>query len=160
ESVLGCERDRIDRLAVMPDGDQLRRRGGIGVPEIVMNGLEMPEPLSRPRIEREQTIRVEIIAVPIAAIELVLGRSGRHVHRPPLHVHGDFAPHIDAAHVFVGVLGPGFISVLAWARDRVEYPDELAREDIESANIARWGEVTFAGRAAKDDQVFEDASRG
>ena len=61
----------------MPDRHQLRSRGGIGVPEIVMNGLEMPETFSGARIEREQAIRVEIVAVPVAAIQLVLGGCGR-----------------------------------------------------------------------------------
>ena len=64
----------------MLDGSQLRRRGGIAIPQIVMNGLEMPEKFSGARIEREEAIRVEIVAGPVAAIQLVLGGGGGQIN--------------------------------------------------------------------------------
>jgi hypothetical protein len=43
-----------NRLPVVTDGGQLRRRGVVVVPEIVMDVLEVPEAFSGPRIERQQ----------------------------------------------------------------------------------------------------------
>ena len=142
----------------MLDGGQLRSRGGIGVPQIVMDGLEMPEAFSGACIEREQAIRVEVVALPVAAVKLVLGGCGRQIRNAPLHIDREFTPHIDAAHDICRRLSARFRTRYSPGRGMVwNTHTSLPVSDIERANIARRREVAFAGRAAKNDQVFENA---
>src|SRR5262245_22612697 len=108
-----------------------------------MNGLEVPKPLAGARIEREQAIGIEVVAMPVPAVEFVLGGCRGHVCGSSLHVDCDFAPHVDAAHIFIGILGPGFISILARTGNRVEYPHELTGKHIESPDISWRREIAF-----------------
>ena len=144
----------------MLHGDQLRSGGRIGVPEIVVNGLEMPEPLSGAGIERQHAIRVEVVAGTVAAVEFVLGGRGVHVSDAPSRVDRDLAPHIDAAHVLVGALGPGIVACFAGPRDGVKDPHQLTGYGVKGADIAGRREIALACRAAKNDQGFENAARG
>src|SRR5262245_55890664 len=98
-----------------------------------MHGLKMPEILPGARIERQHAIRVQIVALAVSAVQLVLARSGGHVDDSPLYIDGDFSPHIDAAHVLVGVLWPGVVAELARSRNRMEHPSQLARDHVERA---------------------------
>ena len=54
KAVLRRLRNGVDGFAVAADGDELRRGGGIVVPEIVMNELEMPEALAGAGVGRSR----------------------------------------------------------------------------------------------------------
>jgi len=53
-----------------------RGRRKIPVPEIVMHGLEMPDPFPRVRVQRDQAIGVKIVAKAVAPIKIIGRRAG------------------------------------------------------------------------------------
>src|SRR5215204_4164675 len=105
-----------------------------------MDGLEMPEPLPRPRIERDQAVREEVCAEPIASIEVVGSRSGWHVDDAALVVDREGAPIVGTADVFVRLFRPRVVAELARPRDGMELPDLPAGDDIVGADISRGGD--------------------
>ena len=157
EAGLGRLRDDVDALAVVLHGEQLRAGDEVVVPEVVMDGLEVPQALAGARVEREQAVAEQVRADAVGAVEIVGRRAGREVGDAALLVDGDLAPGVGAADVLPGVLRPGVVAELARMRNGVERPDQLAGEDVVRAEIAGRRSVAFAGRRAQDDQVLEDA---
>ena len=60
EAGLAGQRHRVDRLAILPDGDQLRSRGVVIIPEIVVHGLVVPQALAGARVERQQAVAEQV----------------------------------------------------------------------------------------------------
>ena len=156
---LARQGDGVDALAVVADGHQLRRRHVVVIPQVVMDRLEVPEPLSRARIERDQAVREEVLAEPIATIEVVGRRSGRHVHDPALVVDREGAPVVGAADVLVRLLRPRVVAELSRPRNCMELPDLPAGDHVVGADVSRWGDEGFAGGGPKDQQVLPDFAR-
>ena len=52
--------DDVAIAPVVADRDQLRRRAGVEVPEVVMHDLEMPQALARARLERDDRRAKEV----------------------------------------------------------------------------------------------------
>ena len=96
------------------------------VPQVVMDVLEVPQPLARARIERQQAIGKEVRADAIGAVEVEGSRSGGEVGNRPLRIDRDLPPRVGAADVLPRVLGPRLVAELARVRDGVELPGELA----------------------------------
>ena len=84
-------------LAVAADGRQLRRRVVVEIPDVVVHGLEVPEPLAGPRVERDQAVAEQIGALAVAAVEVVLRAAGRDVDDAALRVDRLLAPVVGAA---------------------------------------------------------------
>ena len=145
-------------LAVVLHRQQLRRGGIVVVPEIVMHDLEVPQALSRARVEREQAVAEQIVALAIAAVEIVRRRAGRQKDDAVLLVEREIAPRVRAARVPEGILGPRLVSVFTGPRNRVERPHELAAEHVVRADVPRRRPVAFADVRSDDDEIFEDAS--
>ena len=119
----------------------------------------MPEPLSRPRIERDQAVREEVFAEPIASIEVVGRRSGRHVHDAALVINREGAPVVGTADVLVRLLRPRVVAELSRPRDCMELPDLPAGDDVVGADISGWGDERLARGGPKDQQVLPDLAR-
>src|SRR6185369_9210311 len=92
ESEFARLRDDVDVAAVLLQREQLRRLRQVVVPQIVMHELVMPEALAGPRIERNETVREEIVANPIAAIEVEARRAERNERDAVLLVDCELAP--------------------------------------------------------------------
>src|SRR4030095_4049305 len=90
-------RHDIDVAAVVPDRKQLRRGRQVVVPQVVMHGLEVPLPQAGLRVEREDTVRIEIRAVTVAAVEVVARGSGRDIDDASRFVYRQLAPVVHAA---------------------------------------------------------------
>ena len=118
-------------------GDQLRRRGEVVVPQVVVHDLVVPHALAGARVERDQAVRVEVAADAIGAVVVVGRRAGREVGDAAARVDRDLAPRVGAADVLPGVLGPRLVALLAGMRHRVERPHQLAGDDVEGAQRAR-----------------------
>ena len=153
---LGRLRDRVDPLAVAFDGHEVRRRGEIAIPQIVVDGLEMPESLARPRIEREQRVRIEVVARTISAPEIRRRRTGRQIDDPALAIESHPGPGVCAAALAPGALGPRLRAELVLVRNGVEAPAKRPCMEIERADVPRRGSVDLADLRAEDDQVLED----
>src|SRR6202041_1066051 len=144
EAVLGGERHRIRGLTVVLHRHQLRGGIWVVIPNVVMNGLVVPEVFTRAGVQREEAIGIKIVAWPIAAVELVLRGGYREVGDSVLLIDGDLAPDIHAAHVFVGIFRPRVVSEFARTRNRMEHPQKLAADYIEGANISRRRQVSLS----------------
>ena len=158
ETLLRRLRDGVYLLAVLAHGDELRRGGQIVIPQIVMDRLEMPQALAGARVEREQAVAEEIRADAVRAVVVVGRRRNREIGDAALRIERDLAPHIDAARVLPGILGPGVVAELARLRNGVEGPHELAGDDVVGAHVTGSREIRLARRAAEQDQVLEHAS--
>ena len=110
--LVACETASIE-LAVVTHRDQLRRGIVVVVPQIVMNHLEVPEPLPGAGIQREQGVAEEIAADAIGAVVVIGRRAGREVGDAALFVHRNFAPRVGAAGVFPRVLRPRVVADFA-----------------------------------------------
>ena len=77
ESSLGCERHRLDRRAVSNNLDQRRLRGQVPVPNVVVNGLEVPAAAARPAIQRHKAVSEEVCAGAVSAVVVVRRRAQR-----------------------------------------------------------------------------------
>ena len=137
ETRLAGDRDHVDALAVPLDGRQLRRRVAVEVPEVVVGHLEVPQPLARSRVERDDRAAEQVGAGPVRAVVVVGGRPDGKVRDAPLGVDRDLAPRVDAADVLVRVFRPRLVAELSRMRNRVELPHELSRDHVEGAEIAR-----------------------
>src|SRR6185312_17302865 len=122
ETLFARLRHGIDHLAVVAHSDQFRGGRHVVIPDVVVDHLEMPQPLSGSGIEGEQTIAKEISSLAVGAVKVVLGAGGWYVNDGALLVDGQFAPTIGASHPFPGVFGPGIVAEFAGMRNRVECP--------------------------------------
>src|SRR5262245_38418495 len=102
-----------------------------------MHELLMPEALARARVERDGRVRVEVVARAVAAKEVVARGAERDEHDPVRLVDGQLAPVVDAAGRRVPFLRPRLVTELAFVRNAVEDPDELARDDVVRLHVAR-----------------------
>ena len=156
---LAGHRHDIDVAPVVPDRRELWRRRVVVVPEIVMHVLEMPQPLARSRVEREQAVGKEIRANPIGAVEIVRARSGGKVRNAARGIDRDLAPRVRAADVLPRVLWPGVVPELTGMRHCVKLPHEFAGDDVVGAEIAGRRQVAFAGRRPEQDEILENLAR-
>src|SRR5687768_7192875 len=90
-------RDDVDGLAVVLHRQQLRRGRIVVVPQIMMDDLEMPQPLARSCVEGEQAVAEQVVASPIAAVKIVCRRAGWHKHDAIFFVERQVAPRVRAA---------------------------------------------------------------
>src|SRR5258708_3528794 len=65
---LGELRDRLDILAVFLHGYQHRRAGVVVVPKVVVDLLEMPQPLAGPGVKRKRAVGKQVVPSPITTV--------------------------------------------------------------------------------------------
>ena len=58
--------DGIHQLAIAHHRHQVRRRGKVAIPEIVVHGLKMPHALAGCGLQREQRVGEQIVALRFA----------------------------------------------------------------------------------------------
>jgi len=151
-------RDDVDRLTVVPDGEQLRRGRVVPVPDVVMHHLEVPDPFSGSGIQREQAVAEQVGARAIAAVEVVLRTRGRHVDDAAGAIDRHLRPVVRAADALPRIFRPRVVAELPFVRDRVEGPDEASGADVEGTDIAGRRLVLLVRRRSEDDQVLEHAT--
>ncbi len=101
-----------------------------------MHQLVVPDPLPRGRVDTDDRLRVEVVARPVPAVHVVRRRRRRHVYVAQLRVGREKRPDGGVPGELPGAVGPGFRSRVARLRNGVEHPAELARPDVERADIA------------------------
>ena len=149
-----------NRAAALLHVEQHRRVGDVGVPDVVMHELEVPEILAGVGVGRDEARAEQVVALAIAAELIDRRRAERHVDDAALRVDGDEAPDVDAGAVLPAVARPGVVVLLAGSRDRMERPDQLAGVHVPRADVARRPERRILLRApAGDDQVLEHDRR-
>src|SRR5260370_36845180 len=77
--------------------EQLRRYREIVVPQIVMDGLEVPQALARARIQRQQRIAKQVVPFAVASVEIVARGPQREICDTPFLVNRLLATVVKAA---------------------------------------------------------------
>ena len=135
--------------------DVLVRR--VEVPDVVRDRLEVPLQLAGVGAERDDAVRVQVGAPPVAAVEVGRGVAGAPVDQVQLRVvragHPGGAPAVAPT-----VAGPRLVARLAGARNDVKPPALLAGVGIERHDVAAVGQVAPA-RADHDDVVDQQRRR-
>ena len=126
------------------------------VPDVVRRELEMPLQFSGLRIQRDDRIRVEVVAFAIVAVEIRRRIAGRPIEGVELRIVGACQPR-GRSRVRDAASLPRFRSRLAWRRHRPEAPHFFARCLIECGEKAAHAFVT-AGRAG-NHEVPDDERR-
>src|SRR5204863_2271881 len=115
-----------DRLAVLHDVSEHRGRGVVVIPDPMMDVLKMPFPLSGLQIDADETLGEQVVAWPVAAVEVRRRRLDGQVHESAFFVDGDLRPHAGIAVDGPRLVLPGVVAELAGTRNRVERPEQLA----------------------------------
>src|SRR5262249_34835956 len=97
KSLFGGLRHDVDIAAVVAGGQELGCPRGIVGPQIMMDGLEVPEALSGAGIERHQAVAEQVVAMPIATVEVEPRGAKRHVDDAASLIDRQFAPVVDTA---------------------------------------------------------------
>src|SRR5215469_9235097 len=127
---------------------------GIVIPHVVVDLLPMPLQLARFRIQRQDRVGVEIVAIAILAIEVGAGIAGPVENRVRLRVVAAGQPRAATAEL-PGFAGPALGVVL----DRLELPQLLARVRLDPINFPR-GREFATGRSEGQHVVGDDWGRG
>ena len=77
--------------------DERRRRRVVVVPEVVVHGLEVPHDLARRRAQRDDGVRVAVVAEPLAAVVVGARAAGGDEHEVARGVGGDHRPRVRRA---------------------------------------------------------------
>ena len=133
------------------------------VPQAVVDGLEVPDPLPGLDVHRDQGLREEVVAEPVDAVVVVGRRPRRQVHVAQLVVAGQHRPHVGVARVAPRVVQPRVDPELVGAVGHgVEVPGVLAGADVPGADPARHrllGDAAVGDVRAVDDPVAHHDGR-
>ncbi len=95
EALLGDLRDRLDGSPVHDDVDEVGRGGQVVVPEPVVDDLEVPHPLARLEVERDQAFRKQIAPQTMTPIVIGGGRIEREIDVAEIRIDAHHRPHAD-----------------------------------------------------------------
>src|SRR5438445_12929371 len=95
----------------------------------------MPNSLSRLRVQGNQTIREEVIADSVRAVEIEYGRTGRNINDSPLRIKRHAGPIVGRASGCPCVFGPGIVTNFSRPRDGMTRPANLSSSHVECANM-------------------------
>ena len=156
--------DGFDGPAIDDDVGENRRARQVPIPHIMMNGLKVPDPLTRMEIERDEAIGEQIVSVPVTAVVVARRHLDGQIDDAQLFVYGDLCPHSRVARVLPGVVQPSVIAELARPRERVEDPEALAGSGVETSEVTfglllgRGGIPNQMRGADEDDAVGDNGS--
>src|SRR5260370_24541745 len=105
--------------------EQLRRYREIVVPQIVMDGLEVPQALARARIQRQQRIAKQVVPFAVASVEIVARGPQREICDAPFLVDRQLAPVVHAAAGLSGFGTPTLLTQFSRALTPVDAPNTL-----------------------------------
>ena len=134
QPVLRALRHGVDLFAAVIHRQQHRRTRQILVQQIVMHDLEMPEPFPGRGVQRHDAVGEQIHPMPLAAVEIGLGRLGRDVNDAALFIERLAAPRHHAGGGFVGLRRPGVVAHFAGTGNQVKDPAPLPGPHIEGAH--------------------------
>src|SRR5689334_4872942 len=106
----------------MGDRDEVGVYRKVVVPEVVMNGLEVPDALAGLCVQRDGAVGEEVVPLAIAAIEIEIRRSQARENHPPLLIDTQSAPGIGPAPLLPGVRLPGLRTEFSRPGNRMKPP--------------------------------------
>ena len=126
---------RADALSVHGDLAKHRRPDVVPVPQIVMDGLEVPHALARLDVECDQRIREQVVARPPTAVPRGRGRRQRDVDVTELFIGRHRIPRAEVAGDFPRTVAPRVVAELAGLRHHVKRPQQPAGFGVEAADV-------------------------
>src|SRR5262249_8513865 len=129
------------------------------IPDVVMDHLEVPLLLPRARVERQDAVAIQVVARPIAAVEVVLAARGRHIDDAPRRVDRQFRPVVGAADLGAPIRRPRPPPGLALLGYGGEGPPRPPGPHVEAGVIARCGGFSLFLRRSKDDRFLDPPPR-
>ena len=134
-----------------------RRRRRIGVPEIVMDGLEVPLVRAGLDVDRDHRVAEQVGALAVAAVGAGDRRGQRQVEQSALFVEREVErPGVGAKTALPAVAFPGVVADLARLRHRAELPELGAGARIERPGVADTARRSRRRVRADDDDVPVD----
>ena len=134
---LGGHPEGRDRTVLARNVEQGRRRRRIGVPQVVVNRLEVPDVLAGLGPDRDDRVAVEVRARPVAAVVARNRRRQRQVDEAALGVRGEEErPRVGAQPSPPTVAGPGLVPDVARLGHRIELPQLRAAARVVGAGVA------------------------
>ena len=113
------------------------RRREVVVPLVALVDLEVPPPLARLHVEREQAAAEQVVARPMACIRLDRRGVRHEVDESQLRVGGRGSPRRHVSRPHPGVVLPGLMAELPRPGDHVELPETLSRSGVKPHDVAR-----------------------
>src|SRR5688572_13285384 len=125
----------------------------------------MPLAFSGFDVDRDEAVRKEVIAWPVAAVVIAGWHFNGQVDEPELRVGAHLRPDAGVAVEFGRTLEPGLVAELSALRDGVEDPQPFAGASVVAADVpfhVAHGARVPPGpvRGADDDDVADDERRG
>src|SRR5258708_17475001 len=121
----------------------------------MVDRLEMPNQFARLCIQRNDAVCEEVVAQPVATIEVPRGGAGTYKNQPVFLIDRSAPPGVCGAMVLPGAILPGLVSKFTRTRNRAESPDLFAASDVEGADIAgRLEPGPLAAGQSKNDRIL------
>ena len=157
--MLGGLGDNVHVASVVTHGQELGRIREVVVPQIVVDGLEVPQALACLRVERHQAVREQIVALAVPAVEVESRGTERNEHDAVLGVDGHLAPVVHTARRRQVLGRPAVGAEFSRPRNAVEGPLVFAGHHVEGANVSRRRSrrIVRAARERQNDGVLIDA---
>ena len=149
EPLLRRLRDDLARLAVLADRQQLGRLRNVPVPEVVVNELLMPDPLAGAGVDRDERVGEQVVALAIAAVEVVARAAEADERDAVLLVDGELAPVVPAAADLLVAFRPRVVAELPFVRNDMEDPGELPGPHVVGMDVGGRAAVARLHRAAE-----------
>src|SRR5262249_169003 len=140
---LAAMHEDLARTALIRDVRQHRTRRSVVVPQIVMDFLEVPFPLSRFQIERDERRGEQVIAPTLGSIRGGRRVAGGAVPQPELRIDRGMRPDGRAA-LFPRIAFPRLMAELAGAGHRPELPYFLPGLGVVGAELSAHTELAAA----------------
>ncbi len=116
--------DRGNAAATANDVDQRRLRGEVVIPDVVMNSLLVPAQRSRVRVDRDDTVGVQIAAGALRTRVIKARLRDRREDKSVGDIDREKRPDVRSAGPLPRVVFPCVVPGLARLRHQVERPDE------------------------------------
>src|SRR6266508_3414088 len=119
----------------------------------------MPDALAGVRVQTQQRVGEQVVAMPVRPVKIESRRAGRREDQSAPLIDNQPCPIVRAADVPPCVFRPRLVTEFARVRYRVKDPPLFSRANAERAYVARRGGQFLASQSADDKHVFVNGAR-
>ncbi len=157
---LGNLRQGINCFTIFFYSHQVRWSRQVAVPDVMTNGLVMPDALTGSGIQGQQAVGKKVGPMAIAAVKVKSCRACRYVHDPTRLIYRHAGPVVGTTHKLVSSrVFPALVAVLPGLRNGMKNPLLLAAANVKGADVAGSGRQSFGVERSHNDEVFVNGAR-
>src|SRR5688500_11875706 len=119
----------------------------------------MPDPFAGAGVDRDERVGKQVVALAIAAVEVISRAAEADERDAILRVAGELAPVVPAAAPRPVTPGPRVVSELAFVRSDMEDPGELSGPHVIGVDVGGRPAVVRPTGQRDDEEVLEDPAR-